>query len=337
MVIAMACFVLPAHALSPDIRNNLRLGAQDFPPINQKQAALGQKLFYDPILSGNNNISCGVCHHHRLFGGDGLSLGLGEGGENVGKDRTAGMGENRIKRRVPRNAPSLFNLGAKEIHTLFHDGRVRIHDLYGNGFSTPAEEFLPPSMQSLLAVQALFPIQSEIEMAGNSGENEIAGARFERIDRAWDVLIAKLRAIPEYVTLFADAFDDVEDAGDIHIAHMGNAIGQFISGEWQSYDSPWDEYLAGNDDALLASQKAGMALFFGKGNCAQCHSGKLFSDQKFYNLAVPQFGPGRTRKFDPMPRDVGRMGFTDRLEDAYRFRTPPLRNVALTAPYGHNG
>ncbi|MEP0192070.1 MAG: hypothetical protein ABJE00_16870, partial [Erythrobacter sp.] len=53
--------------------------------------------------------------------------------------------------------------------------------------------------------------------------------------------------------------------------------------------------------------------------------------------ALPAFGPGKTRAFDPQPRDVGRMGKSDLLEDAYRFRTPMLRNVALTAPYGHNG
>ena len=52
---------------------------------------------------------------------------------------------------------------------------------------------------------------------------------------------------------------------------------------------------------------------------------------------LPPFGPGRTRRFDPYVRDVGRMGETDDLDDAYRFRTPSLRNVELTAPYGHNG
>ena len=54
-------------------------------------------------------------------------------------------------------------------------------------------------------------------------------------------------------------------------------------------------------------------------------------------MGVPPFGPGRTRIWDPMVRDVGRMGESNRLEDAYAFRTPMLRNVALTAPYGHNG
>jgi len=56
-----------------------------------------------------------------------------------------------------------------------------------------------------------------------------------------------------------------------------------------------------------------------------------------HSLGLPPFGPGRTRVFDPFIRDVGRMGESDALEDAYRFRTPSLRNVSLTAPYGHNG
>jgi len=69
----------------------------------------------------------------------------------------------------------------------------------------------------------------------------------------------------------------------------------------------------------------------------RCHSGRLLSDQNFYALGLPPFGSGRTRRFDPVARDVGRMAESDALEDAYRFRTPMLRNVALTAPYGHNG
>ena len=89
--------------------------------------------------------------------------------------------------------------------------------------------------------------------------------------------------------------------------------------------------------ALTARQQQGAALFYGKAGCAECHSGPLLTDQKFHALAIPPFGPGRTRRFDPYTRDVGRMGETDDLADAYRFRTPSLRNVALTGPYGHNG
>ena len=63
----------------------------------------------------------------------------------------------------------------------------------------------------------------------------------------------------------------------------------------------------------------------------------LLSDQKFYALGLPAFGPGRTRRFDPTARDVGRMGESDDIKDAYRFKTPRLCNIALTAPCGHNG
>ena len=80
-----------------------------------------------------------------------------------------------------------------------------------------------------------------------------------------------------------------------------------------------------------------MDLFYGKANCSTCHSGPLMTDQQFHALGLPPFGPGRTRQWDPYARDVGRMGESNRIEDAYRFRTPMLRNVALTAPYGHNG
>jgi len=80
-----------------------------------------------------------------------------------------------------------------------------------------------------------------------------------------------------------------------------------------------------------------MELFYGKANCSTCHSGSLFTDQNFYSIALPQFGPGRTRLFDPYTRDVGRMAESDNLKDMYKFRTPSLRNVTLTAPYGHNG
>ncbi|MEL7132118.1 MAG: methylamine utilization protein MauG, partial [Pseudomonadota bacterium] len=99
----------------------------------------------------------------------------------------------------------------------------------------------------------------------------------------------------------------------------------------------FDAYLAGDQADLNKPQKQGLELFFGKAQCSTCHSGPLMTDQSFHALGLPPFGPGRTRRFDPMVRDVGRMGESDALEDAYAFKTPMLRNVALTAPYGHNG
>src|SRR6056297_687507 len=136
------------------------LDEADFQAFDEKRAALGQLLFYDKILSGNRNIACGTCHNHDFAGGDGLSLGIGEGGEGLGPERTPGSGPDRIIKRIPRNAPALWNLGHRSVRLLFHDGRLSVSDLYGNGFDSPAEEWLPTGLDSLLAAKALLPLTS---------------------------------------------------------------------------------------------------------------------------------------------------------------------------------
>ncbi|NOD64906.1 MULTISPECIES: cytochrome-c peroxidase [unclassified Ruegeria] len=309
----------------------------DFLPFDMEQAAIGHQLFYDPILSGNRNISCAHCHHPDFGTSDGVSLGIGEGGQGLGPERTPGIGADKIRKRIPRNSPGLWNLGAKDIHTVFHDGRLSISDVYGNGFNSPAQEWLPEGLNSLLAAQALFPLTSQFEMAGNVAENQVTGAVHDRIDKGWPILAKRVRTDPHYGPAMVAAFDEIETTEDITITQVANALAAFMAIEWRSTDSPFDRYLAGNTNALSTVQKDGMDLFYGKANCSACHAGTLMSDQEFHALAIPPFGPGRTRQWDPYARDVGRMGESNRLEDAYRFRTPMLRNVALTAPYGHNG
>jgi cytochrome c peroxidase len=255
----------------------------------------------------------------------------------LGQNRTAGIGKDKIKKRIPRNAPGLWNLGSKEITTLLHDGRISVSNLFDNDFNTPAEEWLPKGLDNILAAQALFPMTRQFEMAGNPGENEIIGLSHRRIDTVWPVITNRIRAIPEYVELFIEAFDDVDSSLDIDITHIANSISAFEIHEWTSYDSPFDDYINGNKETLTLDQIKGMKLFYGKANCSSCHSGSLFTNQEFYSIAIPQFGPGRTRKFDPYARDVGRMGETDDINDMYKFKTPSLRNVTLTGPYGHNG
>jgi len=309
----------------------------DFIAFDPDQAKIGQLLFYDKILSGNRNISCGTCHHHDFAGADGLSLGIGEGGAGVGPERTPGVGADRIHKRIPRSAPALWNLGHKSVDTVFHDGRLSISEIYGNGFNSPAQEWLPEGLNSILAAQSLFPVTARHEMAGDPGENEIGGAVNDRIDAAWPILAKRVRTIPDYGERFVAAFDHIDRPDQVTMVEIANALAAFMGTEWRNHDSPFDRYLAGETEAMSAEARRGLALFYGEAECASCHSGPLLTDQGFHALALPQFGPGRTRAFDPMPRDMGRMNESDRLEDAYRFRTPSLRNVALTAPYGHNG
>ncbi|MEV8467834.1 cytochrome c peroxidase [Fluviibacterium sp. DFM31] len=311
--------------------------AEDFHPFDPAKAKLGQLLFFDKILSGNRNIACATCHHPEHAGSDGLSLGIGEGGVGLGPERTAGSGPDRIAKRIPRNAPSLWNLGHRDIRVMFHDGRLESSNLYGNAYNSPAQEWLPPGLDTLIAAQAVFPLVAQFEMAGNPKENEIAGAVHDRIDAAWPILAKRVRILPAYGAGFVAAFDTIDRPAQVTIVEVAEAIGDYINADWRSFDSPFDAYLAGDPDALSAQARAGLNLFYGKAGCARCHSGPLLTDQDFHAIGLPPFGPGRTRPFDPHARDVGRMGESDRLEDAYRFRTPSLRNVALTGPWGHNG
>ena len=86
-------------------------------------------------------------------------------------------------------------------------------------------------------------------------------------------------------------------------------------------------------DAIGEAAKRGALLFYGKARCAACHSGPLFSDFQFHSLAAPQIGPG----IDESGDDRGRFEATRIPRHLYQFRTPPLRNVTLTAPYFHSG
>jgi cytochrome c peroxidase len=317
----------------------------DFPPIvfaktNAAQAALGNLLFFDKELSGNRNIACGTCHHGLTAIGDGLSLPVGEGGRGLGVARDTGSGADAIVERVPRNAPHLFNLGAKGFDALFWDGRVSPNADRPSGFDSPAGDDLPTGLTTMLAAQAMFPVTSPVEMAGQEGENPIADAaaagNLAGPGGVWDLLAQRIRAIPEYVAMFQDAFDDVDDASDITFVHVANAIGQFEARTFKAVNSPFDRYLAGDRDAMSAQQKRGMDIFFNEEGCGFCHSGPLLTDHKFHSIAMPQIGPGKGDGVDGR-EDFGRERVTGDPADRYRFRTPSLRNVLLTAPYGHAG
>lgn len=102
----------------------------NFPDSDAMTVMLGRDLFFDPIMLGNRNIFCATCHHPALGSGDAISLSLGEGGVGLGPERQPDPA-NRRHARVPRNAPSLFNLSAAEFRVMFYDGRVRYDELAG--------------------------------------------------------------------------------------------------------------------------------------------------------------------------------------------------------------
>lgn len=153
--------------------------------------------------------------------------------------------------------------------------------------------------------QALGPIQNPIEMAMEMG-----------------ALVERLNKIPGYREQFQKVFGtEVNDVG------IAKAIGAFertlLAG-----DAPFDRYKAGDEKALSAGAKRGMDIFFGKGQCSSCHAGPLFTDGGFHNIGV---------SWDAEKPDLGRYTETELEGDKGSFKTPGLRDIALTAPYMHDG
>lgn len=316
----------------------------DFFPRDAAKEGLGRLLFFDKILSGNMNTSCATCHHPLAGTSDGLSLPVGEGGLGLSTTRDTGHGPDRVHERVPRNAPHVFNLGAFEFTQLFHDGRVALDPSQPSGFATPAGNDLPLGLDSPLAAQAMFPITSGAEMAGQSGENSVgdaaAAGQLAGPGGVWDQLAGRVSSIPEYVTLFQSVYPDVQVASDITIVHIANAIGSFESGVWRADNSLFDQYLRGDRMAMSPKAIKGMSVFYGAGGCASCHSGTFQTDQSFHAIGMPQIGPGKGNNlpgYSDGLDDFGREGVTGDMADRFRFRTPTLRNVAITGPWGHDG
>ena len=158
-----------------------------------------------------------------------------------------------------------------------------------------------------LEEQALGPLTNPVEMANPN-------------DRS---IVMRLRRIREYRIWFMRVY-----GSPVTIDHVAEAISAFER-TLVTPDSPYDRYMMGDKNALTSSQKRGLALFRGKARCAICHNGALMSDFSYHNLGVPQTGPLRI--------DVGRYAVTHDPADKGKFRTPTLRNVALTAPYMHDG
>jgi len=122
----------------------------------------------------------------------------------------------------------------------------------------------------------------------------------------------------------------------IHFTDISDAIAAFVDFEWRAVNSPFDAHLR-RGVALPEAAARGMTLFYGEAGCSACHAGVLQTDHSFHAIAMPQVGPGKAARFERHARDTGRMRVTGQAGDAYAFRTPSLRNVLHTAPYGHAG
>jgi cytochrome c peroxidase len=336
------------------------------PPRDPAKWELGRALFFDPVIGGNRDVSCATCHHPDTATADGRARAVGTL-SYVDGDRRIPLGFRLVEvaagERVltgfkrggaphgftPRNSPDLFNRGDSAWTTMFWDSRA--HRKEDGGFAVNAMRItkspglyqveMPAEVENLLAAQAMMPVLSNDEMRGAKGETGATGERNEvgqipgqNEEQIWAALMDRLLGIPGYRELFAKAYPE-KAVETLHFAHAANAIAAFETDAFTLLDSPFDRFLAGDDAALDESQREGAKLFYTKARCAACHSGKLFTDQLAHNIGVIPIGPG------PDPAEIVDFGIAHRsnagLDQKFAFRTPPLRNVALTAPYMHNG
>ena len=257
------------------IKALLGLPPVPIPPDNPPTAesiALGRRLYYDPILSIDNTVSCATCHDPRFGFADPKPFSEGVG-----------------KKTGSRNSPPVVNSAYFQVQ--FWDGRA-------------------PNLEA----QAEGPVQNPVEMA-----HTLSGVE------------QRLNADPSYREEFAKSWGP----GPITYEMVEKSIASFertvISG-----NSPFDRWKYGHDEkAMNASAKRGFVVFTSKkkGNCAACHSvGEkyaLFTDNKFHNVGM---GVDMGKITDP-----GRYAVTHNEADMATFKTPSLRNIALTAPYMSDG
>jgi len=294
---------------------------------------LGQMLFYDRILSGTYRVSCATCHNPDRASSNGF---LTSPTDEISEDSLAINGLPLYDALKPsaKHAPPLFNLGAKQFVTLFGDGRVARDDK--GGFISLVGDRLPKGLADVLAVQSLFPTVTGDELIGVV-DNDIKTASEIGERAVWQALVKRIQDLPGYAPLISNAFPGMKDPTELTIAHIGNALSAFVASEWRSDNAPFDAYLKGDQAALTGQQQRGMDLFYGKAKCSQCHKGAFQTDHRFYNVASPLW------RFDAeLPLDESlffrdRSDFSGKSEDRFRRRTPSLRNVTVTAPYGHAG
>jgi cytochrome c peroxidase len=357
--------VLSDHGFTGTVGQSLpqRLGRALDPAL----ADLGRLLWFDKIGGLHDDNSCGGCHSPSTGFGDTQSIAIGIQNNNHVGPRRAGP-------RNQRRTPSAIN--AAFFPALMWNGRFSAPsgDPFDNsqGFLFPAPEgarefpAADPIVTHLLIAQAHIPPTELVEVAGFTGTSGTLGADFDAFDdgRGGTVpapdgsgfrnapirqaVLARLNASSEYRAEFGALFPSVQAGGPIDFTMFGRAIAEF---EFTLVfaDAPLDRFARGERRAMTASEKRGALVFFGKGRCVDCHAvagaaNEMFSDFENRVTGVPQiapvFGPGTGNVIFDGPgkdEDFGLEQVTGNSADRYKFRTAPLRNLALQPAFFHNG
>jgi len=338
-------------------------------PINPRLANLGRLLWFDVAGGMHSDNTCGGCHSPGNGFGDTQSIAIGVQNNNVVGPHRAGP---RNQRRTPTAANTAFYPSLMWNGRFSAPSGNPFDNSAGFLFPPPESNiaFLPnnPLVTHLLIAQAHIPPTELVEVAGFTGTSGTIGPRFDIFDDGRgstvpppdaslfrnepirQAVLGRLNAIPAYRALFTELFPSVGPPTNapIDFTMVGRANAEF---EFTLVfaDAPLDRFARGDVKAMTDPQKKGALLFFGKAGCVGCHavggqSNEMFSDFKMHVAGVPQiapiFGVGQGNVIFDGPgedEDFGLEQITGSPADRYKFRTSPLRNVALQPAFFHNG
>jgi cytochrome c peroxidase len=307
---------------------SLRLGR----PLNPRLANIGRLLWFDTITGLKDDNTCAGCHSPTNGFGDSQPIA-------IGVDNNGIVGPDRSGPRNMRRAPMILNTAFYP--ELMWNSRFSAAsgDPFDNaqGFAFPPPEGTSLSyLDHLLQAQAFIPPTERTEVAGFDfpGDNDAIRAEVAR----------RLNAVPGYRKLFGQVFPAVRRGGPITFDEFGRAIAEFEFSQTYA-NAPIDRFARGDTTAMTAAEKRGAILFFGEAGCVSCHavsgrSNEMFSDFRQHVIGVPQLVPSDTNNTFDGPganEDFGREDFTGKAADRYAFRTAPLRNVALSPAFMHDG
>lgn len=226
-------------------------------PTTQAKAALGKLLFWDPLLSGPQDVACASCHHPQNGYAEDRDLSLGVTATGLGKARHQAPGS-----KIPivkRNSPTVLNIAFNGSDQTGHYDPATAPMFWDIRVKSPEK-------------QALEPLKALEEMRGETYPE----------DQALDKVVAKLKANAEYRRLFAGAFGGKEP---VSAENIGRAIAAFER-TLLANNSPFDRYMRGDKSAMTEEQVRGMKRFESVG-CVKCHNGPMFSDYKLHVMGIP--------------------------------------------------
>lgn len=227
-------------------------------PSTPEKIELGRLLFYDPILSGQKDVSCASCHHPAYGYAESQEVSIGVNGIGLGEMRSF-------------KDPAQAAFARRNAHTILNTAFNGM-DADGNYDPQKAPMFWDLRVESL-ENQALEPIKNLEEMRGHAYDPEVT----------IDSVVMRLQAIAEYERLFEQVFGGTKA---LSAGNVSKALAAFER-SLVANNSRFDKYMKGEVEALSALEKEGFASFM-KAGCAKCHNGPMFSDFKLHVLGVAE-------------------------------------------------